>query len=202
MKNLIPAVFAIFCTALLPAIVAAGTLHKCTEANGQVTYSDRACPTAPVAGAGGGSPLQVKGGKLDERAVRTLIHYATELTASTDHRAMCAMAAPDLSFQYTDNTFSPPKVYKGGSAAACDMQLQSAHVIRSSGLLVSVKLGDIAVSVAPNGREATAKYQSITTMGLKGQGKIWQSCSRVETVAVYGDKLLFSKSLVHCSAAY
>lgn len=189
--------------ALAVALVAeAAQLHKCVDGSGRVTYSDKACQHEPrpsvSANAGQQRVNKAINGKLNEALVTKVLLHASDLGVQSDYQAQCALAAKDIVFKITDETVASARVVAGRRAQICALQQDSATAIEDGGLKVAVKHGAHQISLNADSTQATAKFRSTTTFTLQGRRMMSTECEREETLAVYGDLVLYANVLATC----
>ncbi|UCU99502.1 DUF4124 domain-containing protein [Acidovorax radicis] len=202
----------------------AQTLFKCTDDKGHTTYSDRACLQAPrpkapmaqrpVASAPSAAakaapavtpPTAVAGGKVEGNVtkltvaiVEGVLRRALDLGDRSDHRAQCALAAPDLTFKLTDHSSNPASVFSGGRREICDLQLQSAQAMQASGLSASTRLGKTDIRINADGTQAVAKSETSTAVSLQGQQMMTLHCTREEVFGIYSGSVLYQRANATC----
>jgi hypothetical protein len=181
----------------------ANNLFKCTEPNGQVVYSDRACtseppkpsanaaPTAPGKGTSGFSNAAVKG-KITEAAIAAILKQAIDLGTRGDYRGQCALAAPDISFSITDPSTRPPQTVSGKRKELCELQRASAHTLASNGLRASVQQSGVQIKISADGTQATAKHTHTTTVKEDGDVVMVQTCQQEDAFGIYDGKILYN----------
>lgn len=197
-------VFLTLCAAAFAAPHAMAQLNKCLDDKGRITYSDQLCASAPKPSETprAAQISRVTGGKLTETGVAALIRHAADMANASDYRGQCALAAPDLAFSITEQASgSPPSVVKGARADLCALQRTSAQAIETNKLKPVVKLGKVAITLNAAGTQATAVYESATTLSSKGQVVLQQRCARQDTLGVYGDRILYSNLTATCKTS-
>ncbi|HET6829659.1 MAG TPA: hypothetical protein VFH35_13310 [Ramlibacter sp.] len=179
-------------------------LHKCRDASGRVTYSDKLCeappPPRPAAPAGP-PPNQAAEGKLTVQAVEGVLRHAAQLGMRSDYQAQCALAAPNLSFEITDHSTTPVQKFAGGRSELCGLQRESARVILANDLVPSIKLGKIDVRMNAEKTQATATSESVTTLARQGQAVMVTRCVREEVLGVVGKEILYLRVVATCRPA-
>lgn len=218
-----PLLLATLVAALSAPIAFAQHLFKCTNGNGQTTYSDRACEQAPrpappaarpapaakasapsaataaTATAAPASPAKPENiTKLTPAVAEDVLQRALDMGDRRDYRGQCALAAPDLNFKLTDHSSSPPTVYSGGRADICALQQQSAQEMQSAGLRSATRMGKLDVRVSTDGSQATAKYESAAAISVQGQHALTMQCTREETLALYSGAVLYKRLNAVC----
>lgn len=176
-------------------------LHKCVGADGKITYSDKLCegppsprPAAPV----GPPPNQAVDGKLTAQAVEGVLRRAVQLGIRSDYEAQCALAAPNLSFAITDHSVAPAQKVSGGRSELCVLQRDSARVVLANDLVPSIRLGKIDIRLNAEKTQATATYESVTTLTKQGQPVLVMRCAREEVLGVVGKEILYSRVTADC----
>jgi Domain of unknown function (DUF4124) len=196
-------------------------LNKCKDDSGRIVYSDSPCrpppppkviiaptpaptakpqPPSVVVPKSAPSPAvnQASGGKLSEASVSALIRHAADLGMHSDHRAQCALAAPDIKFNITDQSTRPATVATGGRKELCDLQRDSALAIQAAQLQPVIDLSKQTINVKADGKQAIATYESTTTLSMQGQMVMRLRCARKETLSVYQDQILYSDVVAIC----
>lgn len=189
----------------------AQNLFKCVDDKGHATYSDRACalaprpapppspraapaPAAATAAAKASAPATTENiSKLTPTIVESVLRRALELAERSDYRAQCALAAPDLSFQITDQSTSPATVRSGGRPEICSAQRESAQGLRAAGASITSRMGKLDIRVSADGTQATAKYESFTDISVQGQHVLTAQCAREEVLALYNGAVLYKR---------
>lgn len=178
----------------------AGNLFKCTDARGQVVYSDRACtseaPKPPAAatsskGAGSFSNDAVKG-KVTEAAIAAILRQAIDLGTRGDYKGQCALAAPDISFSITDTSTQPPATLSGKRKDLCELQRTSAHALEFNSLRPSVQQSGVQIKISADGTQATAKHTHTTTLKQQGEVVMVQTCQQEDAFGIYNGKILYN----------
>ena len=150
----------------------------------------------PTAAASGKADANVT--KLTVAIVEGVLRRALELGDRSDHRAQCALAAPDLTFKLTDHSSNPAGVFSGGRREICDLQLQSAQAMQASGLSASTRLGKTDIRVNADGTQAIAKSETSTAISLQGQQMMTMHCTREEVFGIYSSKVLYQRANATC----
>ncbi len=190
--------------------VEAGNLFKCTDARGQVVYSDRACaseaPTPSAAAATSGknaasfSNAAVKG-KITEAAIAAILRQAIDLGTRGDYKGQCALAAPDIAFSITDSSTQPATTISGKRRELCDAQRTSAQTLEFNSLRPSVQQTGIQIKVSADGTQATAKHTHTTTLKQHGQVVLVQTCQQEDAFGIYDGKILYNSVKSVCKQA-
>ncbi|MBT9512174.1 MAG: hypothetical protein IV104_07490 [Acidovorax sp.] len=136
--------------------------------------------------------------KLTAPIVESVLRRGLELAEKSDHRAQCALAAPDLVFKLTDHSSSPPTVYSGGRREICDLQLQSAQAMQASGLRSSIRLGKTDIRINADGTQATAKVETASVISMQGQHLMTMQCTREEVFGLYSGSVLYQRVNATC----
>jgi len=209
----------------------AQSLYKCTDGAGRVTYSDRMCssPTprpapksapapkapsapatqakapAPSAPAGTSAPAdavnRVAGGKITPGAVEAVLRHAVDLGEQGDYRRQCALAAPSLRFRLVDYSSGSPQTHSGDRRGICAMQEMSAAAMEAAQLQASIHMDKPNINVQADGTSATARYETITTISQQGATVMVTRCKREETLALHGDRILYTEVNATCQPA-
>lgn len=188
----------------------AGNLFKCTDGNGQVVYSDRACaseapkPSAAATASGKNaasfSNAAIKG-KITEAAIAAILRQAIDLGTRGDYKGQCALAAPDVAFSITDTSTKPPSTMSGKRKELCELQRTSAQTLASNGLRASVQQSGVQIKISADGTQATAKHTHTTTLKEDGDVVMVQTCQQEDAFGIYDGKILYNSVRSVCKQA-
>jgi len=144
---------------------------------------------------------RVANGKLTPGAVESVLRHAVELGEQNDYRRQCALAAPSLRFHIVDHSTGSPQTHAGGRGDICALQELSATAMAAGQLRASIRMGKPEISVHTDGTRATARYDTMTTISQQGTAVMVTRCKREETLALHGDRLLYTQVDAVCKPA-
>jgi hypothetical protein len=187
-------------------VTGARQLFKCKSEGGQITFSDRDCPVSKKEAARRPVPtveslnMKARGNveKLTTANVQELIQKANATVATGDHKAQCALLAPDLLFTISDSSSSPPTSMSGGRAKLCNFMQQSANMLRMTAITGTSTLGKIDVKLIEDGQLATAGYTTLQTISAPGKPSFTVRCEQDDQLGLYDGNILFNRSRASC----
>jgi len=144
---------------------------------------------------------RVASGKLTPGAVEGVLRHAMDLGDQSDYRRQCALAAPGLRFRVVDHSAGSPQTHVGGRGDICALQELSATMMASAQLRASTRMGKPEISIHTDGTRATARYDTMTTISQQGTAVMVTRCKREETLALHGDRLLYTQVDAVCKPA-
>lgn len=182
-----------------PSAFAQG-MHKCKDSSGKITYSDQLCPSVSGPSDAPKAALvnKTSDGKLTEAGVLAVHKYAIELGQAHDYRGQCALAAPDISYSFSDLRKTPPLLRSGGRSVFCAAQRDAAARIQASGATIAAKYCKPAITVSADGRSASLTLDTSSSVRQHGHPDVVFNCSHDQVLAVHGDSILYAKVHVSC----